>query len=100
MEDGLQRSDPGSPRSTTRGPSGLSTCSQVLHPRRRTSVLPYGGVLLTAAGIDGNDQIILLGWVVVPQEPEEWWRWFLNHWKAPLVSFESFELDGSQAIAL
>jgi hypothetical protein len=29
---------------------------------------PYGGVLLTAAGLDGNDQIVLLGWAVVPQE--------------------------------
>jgi hypothetical protein len=56
----------------------------------------YGGVLLTAAGLDGNDQIILLGWAIVPQEYDEWWRWFLNHWKAQLVSSESFALDGSQ----
>ena len=34
----------------------------------------YGGVLLTAACLDRNDQIILLEWAIVPQESDEGWR--------------------------
>ena len=60
---------------------------------------PCSGVLLTAAALDGNDQIVLLGWAVVTQESDEWWHWFLNHWKAQLVSFESLGLNGNEAIA-
>ena len=58
----------------------------------------YGGVLLTAACLDGNDQIILLEWAIVPQESDEGWRGFY-YWKAQLVSFESFASDRSQNIA-
>lgn len=35
------------------------------------------GMLLTAVGLDGNDQIVPIAWAVVSKENKLIWRWFL-----------------------
>jgi transposase-like protein len=39
-------------------------------------------MLLIACGIDANDQVIPLGWALVPIEEASWWNWFLRYLKA------------------
>lgn len=38
----------------------------------------YGGQLLSAVGIDGNDNIYPFAWAVVAKENREYWQWFLE----------------------
>lgn len=40
-----------------------------------------GGVLLTAVGIDSNNNMFPLAYVVVENETKESWTWFLEHLK-------------------
>ena len=39
---------------------------------------PFPGVLLTAVGKDGNNNIFPVAWAVVETENVETWTWFLN----------------------
>ena len=38
----------------------------------------YGGILLTAVGIDSNNTIYPIVWAVVKSETYESWNWFLS----------------------
>ncbi|KAK8613411.1 hypothetical protein V6N13_101173 [Hibiscus sabdariffa] len=38
----------------------------------------YGGFLLSAIGVDGNDNLYPICWVVVEAENESSWHWFLS----------------------
>ncbi|KAL8554989.1 hypothetical protein ACS0TY_002973 [Phlomoides rotata] len=44
----------------------------------------YGGVLLTAVGVDGNNNLYPLAYAVVDKENGEIWEWFLSVLKADL----------------
>ena len=37
--------------------------------------------LMLACALDGNQQILLLAWALVPTENQENWEYFLNHLK-------------------
>ena len=37
--------------------------------------------LMLACALDGNQQILLLAWALVPSENQENWEYFLNHLK-------------------
>lgn len=37
-----------------------------------------GGILLTAVGTDGNNQMYPIAWAVVEAENEVCWAWFIN----------------------
>lgn len=39
---------------------------------------PYPGILLTAVGKDGNNNIYPVAWAVVETESSETWSWFLE----------------------
>ena len=38
-----------------------------------------GGTLLSAIGIDGNNQMFPISWAIVEGENENSWRWFIEH---------------------
>lgn len=40
---------------------------------------PYGGILLSAVGVDANDGMYPVSWAVVESETTESWTWFLQH---------------------
>ncbi|KAL2937758.1 Zinc transporter ZupT [Bienertia sinuspersici] len=41
----------------------------------------YGGVLLSAIALHGNDEIFPVAWAIVGSEDEESWRFFMHHLK-------------------
>lgn len=41
----------------------------------------YGGVLLSAIALDGNDEIFPIAWAIVSSEDEESWMFFVHHLK-------------------
>lgn len=45
---------------------------------------PYGGILLTAVGIDPNNNLYPIAWAVVGKEDWANWHWFLSKLKADL----------------
>ena len=55
-------------------------CLDVSHLNTR-----YGGVLLTAVGLDPNDCIYPITCVVVDIENTDAWRWFLSSLKQDLL---------------
>ncbi|XP_021749281.1 uncharacterized protein LOC110715021 [Chenopodium quinoa] len=50
---------------------------------------PYPGILLTAAGKDGNQNIFPVAWAIVETENSETWTWFLSLLKEDLRSVAS-----------
>ena len=38
----------------------------------------YPGILLTAVGMDGNNNIFPVAWTVIETENKETWTWFLK----------------------
>ncbi|KAL3515876.1 hypothetical protein ACH5RR_022778 [Cinchona calisaya] len=49
---------------------------------------PYPGILLTAVGIDPNDCIYPIAYVVVEIENKNSWRWFIEHLKYDLGIYD------------
>lgn len=47
---------------------------------------PYPGILLTAVGKDGNNNIFPVAWAVVEVENSETWAWFLELVRADIAS--------------
>lgn len=41
----------------------------------------YGGVLLSAVALDGNNEMFPIAWAIVSGEDEETWKFFINHLK-------------------
>ncbi|KAL2944917.1 Zinc finger CCHC domain-containing protein 12 [Bienertia sinuspersici] len=46
----------------------------------------YGGVLLSAMALDGNNEMFPVSWAIVLAEDDECWRFFIYHLKSVLVS--------------
>lgn len=44
----------------------------------------YGGILLTACGVDGNNSYLPIAYAVVKKETTETWSWFMAHLKHDL----------------
>ena len=42
--------------------------------------------LMLVCALDGNQQILLLAWALVPSENQENWEYFLNHLKEAYLS--------------
>ena len=47
---------------------------------------PYGGILLTAIGLDANLQFFPLAFGIVEIENKDSWKWFLTQLKGPLAN--------------
>ncbi len=41
----------------------------------------YGGVLLSAIALDGNNELFPVAWAIISSEDEESWKFFIWHLK-------------------